>query len=60
MLNFPEAVPFEMPVTDKQAPGYSTIVQRPMDLGTIRQNLETRMYSHPAEAYADIRQVCHS
>lgn len=49
-----------MPVTDKQAPGYSTIVQRPMDLGTIRQNLETRMYSHPAEAYADIRQVCHS
>jgi hypothetical protein len=59
VMKFPEAVPFSAPVTDKQAPGYSTIVQHPMDLGAIRDKLDARAYVHPADAYADVRQVSH-
>ena len=57
MLALPEAGPFSAPVTDDVAPGYSAVVARPMDLGTLREGLERREYAHPADAYADVRQV---
>lgn len=57
MLSLPEAAPFGAPVSDADAPGYSAVVARPMDLGTLRDGLERREYAHPADAYADVRQV---
>ena len=52
-----EAKPFSTPVSDEDAPGYAAIVGRPMDLGTVRENVAARVYAHPAQAYADVRQV---
>ncbi|BDA48817.1 probable pH-interacting protein at C-terminar half [Coccomyxa sp. Obi] len=57
VLVLPEAAPFGAPVSDSDAPGYSAVVARPMDLGTLRDGLERREYAHPADAYADVRQV---
>lgn len=61
VLALPEAAPFGAPVSDADAPGYSAVVERPMDLGTLRDGLERREYAHPADAYAEVRQVrpCH-
>ena len=53
----PEAALFSAPVLDADAPGYSSVVSRPMDLGTIKGRLQRKKYLHPAEVYADIRQV---
>lgn len=53
----PEATLFSAPVSNADAPGYSSIVSRPMDLGTIKSRLQRKKYLHPAEVYADIRQV---
>lgn len=53
----PEAVLFSAPVSDADAPGYSRVVSRPMDLGTIKGRLQRKQYQHPADVYADIRQV---
>ena len=53
----PEALLFSAPVSDADAPGYSGMVSRPMDLGTIKGRLQRKKYQHPADVYADIRQV---
>lgn len=53
----PEAALFSEPVSDADAPEYSSIVSQPMDLGTIKSRLQRKKYSHPADVYADIRQV---
>jgi hypothetical protein len=52
-----EAQPFAAPVSEGDAPGYAAAVGRPMDLGTLRENVAARAYAHPAQAYADVRQV---
>lgn len=57
VLALPEAAPFATPVSDEVAPGYSSIVTRPMDLGTVRNGLHRREYAHTADAYADVRQA---
>ena len=55
-----EAALFSAPVSDADAPGYSSYVSRPMDLGTIKSRLQRKQYQHPADVYADIRQVWHT
>ncbi len=57
IMQQPEAVLFSAPVSDADAPGYSRVVSRPMDLSTIKGRLQRKQYQHPADVYADIRQV---
>ncbi|XP_071317106.1 bromodomain-containing protein 8 isoform X5 [Trachinotus anak] len=45
---------FLQPVTDEIAPGYHSIVHRPMDLGTIKKNIETGLIRTTAEFQRDI------
>ncbi|XP_069620446.1 bromodomain-containing protein 8 isoform X6 [Ranitomeya imitator] len=45
---------FLQPVTDDIAPGYHSIVQRPMDLSTIKKNIETGLIRSTAEFQRDI------
>ena len=42
-------VPFAVPVSEDLVPGYGTIIQQPMDLGTISQNLKQRSYNSLGE-----------
>ncbi|KAG7516266.1 bromodomain-containing protein 8-like isoform X4 [Solea senegalensis] len=45
---------FLQPVTDEIAPGYHSIVHRPMDLATIKKNIETTLIRTTAEFQRDI------
>ncbi|KAM9331726.1 bromodomain-containing protein 8-like [Pholidichthys leucotaenia] len=45
---------FLQPVTDEIAPGYHSIVHRPMDLATIKKNIETGLTRTTAEFQRDI------
>ncbi|KAM6986632.1 bromodomain-containing protein 8 [Aplochiton taeniatus] len=45
---------FLQPVTDEIAPGYHSIVHRPMDLSTIKKNIETGLIRTTAEFQRDI------
>ncbi|XP_019941631.2 bromodomain-containing protein 8-like isoform X3 [Paralichthys olivaceus] len=45
---------FLQPVTDDIAPGYHSIVQRPMDLATIKKNIETGLIRTTAEFQREI------
>ncbi|XP_058483371.1 bromodomain-containing protein 8-like isoform X2 [Solea solea] len=45
---------FLQPVTDEIAPGYHSIVHRPMDLATIKKNIETALIRTTAEFQRDI------
>ncbi|KAE8614972.1 hypothetical protein XENTR_v10008373 [Xenopus tropicalis] len=45
---------FLQPVTDDIAPGYHSIVHRPMDLSTIKKNIETGLIRSTAEFQRDI------
>ncbi|XP_077597089.1 bromodomain-containing protein 8-like isoform X1 [Stigmatopora nigra] len=45
---------FLQPVTDEIAPGYHSIVQRPMDLATIKKNIESGSMRTTAEFQRDI------
>ncbi|XP_026183722.1 bromodomain-containing protein 8 [Mastacembelus armatus] len=45
---------FLQPVTDEIAPGYHGIVHRPMDLATIKKNIETGLIRTTAEFQRDI------
>ncbi|KAM4620355.1 bromodomain-containing protein 8 [Polymixia lowei] len=45
---------FLQPVTDDIAPGYHSIVHRPMDLSTIKKNIETGLVRTTAEFQRDI------
>lgn len=48
------AWPFHAPVTDADAPGYSTIITKPMDLGTIGANIKAKRYTEKEELMADM------
>eukprot|EP00045_Choanoeca_perplexa_P012999 m.144760 g.144760 ORF g.144760 m.144760 type:complete len:860 (-) comp16207_c0_seq2:105-2684(-) len=37
---------FQHPVTDDIAPGYSTIIENPMDMSTMRQKIKANKYTH--------------
>lgn len=41
--------PFGEPVTDEEVPGYSAVIKRPMDLGTIAQRLQDGYYKLTGE-----------
>ncbi|XP_045063878.1 bromodomain-containing protein 8-like [Coregonus clupeaformis] len=45
---------FLQPVTDDIAPGYHSIVHRPMDLSSIKKNIETGLIRNTAEFQRDI------
>lgn len=51
------AFPFNTPVDLEQWKDYTEKVERPMDFGTIKQNLETNVYSTPKEFDTDVQQV---
>ena len=36
---------FSSPVSEEEAPGYSLVVQNPMDLGTVAEKLKSGEYS---------------
>ncbi|XP_048002877.1 bromodomain-containing protein 8-like isoform X2 [Leguminivora glycinivorella] len=45
---------FLRPITDEEAPGYSVVVKRPMDLTTIKRNIEAGNIRTTAEFQRDI------
>ena len=45
---------FMVPVDTTYIPGYDAIITRPMDLGTIRKNLEGNQYTSPQSFWADV------
>ncbi len=49
--------PFLFPVPSKSVPDYYKIVQRPMDLQTIRDNLRQKKYQSREEFLSDVNQV---
>lgn len=45
---------FLKPITDDQAPGYHSVIHRPMDLQTIRKNIETGSIKTTTEFQRDV------
>ncbi|WVQ87371.1 hypothetical protein IAS59_001095 [Cryptococcus gattii] len=50
----PESVPFQKPVSKREAPDYYDVIKRPMDLSTILRNAKARKYKNKAEFAADL------
>ena len=50
--------PFLHPVTDAEAPGYSAIVKKPMDLSTLRRKLDGRNFESLKAFLADLQLIC--
>jgi hypothetical protein len=57
MLKHKDGWPFDRPVTDDFQPGYSRVIDRPIDLLTIRSNINRLKYSRDQDVLDDIRQV---
>lgn len=51
---------FEWPVSDEIAPGYSSIISKPMDFFTIRQKVEENIYNSLAEFADDFKLMCNN
>lgn len=49
--------PFLLPVNTKQFPTYKKIIKNPMDLSTIRKNLQEIIYKSRDEFVDDVRQI---
>lgn len=49
---------FAWPVTDDIAPGYSSIITKPMDFSTIRQKIEENAFQVLSEFIEDFRLMC--
>ena len=49
---------FAWPVTEIIAPGYSSIIQRPMDFSTINKKIDLRIYDTIADLKADVKLIC--
>ncbi|CAH0404115.1 unnamed protein product [Chilo suppressalis] len=45
---------FLRPISDEEAPGYSTVIKRPMDLSAIRRNIENGVIRTTAEFQRDV------
>ncbi|XP_078491492.1 uncharacterized protein LOC100179806 isoform X3 [Ciona intestinalis] len=52
--NNPEAWPFQTPVEESYAPGYHSVIKRPMDLSTIEDKLKQQKYSSVKDFKEDI------
>jgi len=59
LKNHPDSVPFRKPVDWEawELHDYPQIIKQPMDLGTIQTNLDSGVYSTPAEFAHDVRLV---
>ncbi|KAK8374181.1 hypothetical protein O3P69_018916 [Scylla paramamosain] len=57
MREMSDAQPFLFPVNVKQVPDYYNIVNHPMDLSTIRDNLRQKKYQSREEFLSDISQI---
>lgn len=53
----PDVQPFLFPVNPKLVPDYNRIIQRPMDLQSIRENLRQKRYQSREEFLADVNQI---
>uniref|UniRef100_A0A4W5RNQ0 Bromodomain containing 7 n=1 Tax=Hucho hucho TaxID=62062 RepID=A0A4W5RNQ0_9TELE len=49
---------FSFPVTDLIAPGYSTIIKRPMDFGAMKEKVKNEFYQSLEELKVDFRIMC--
>lgn len=49
--------PFLTSVTNEEAPGYSSIIKNPMDLGTIGKKLEANQYPDYESFYEDLKLI---
>lgn len=49
---------FAWPVTDLIAPGYSSIIQKPMDFSTIKKKLDMGLYDNIPDFKADVKLMC--
>lgn len=57
MRGMPDVHPFIYPVNVKKVPDYYNIVQRPMDLQTIRDGLHLKKYQNREEFLSDVNQI---
>ncbi|KAL1517978.1 hypothetical protein ABEB36_001670 [Hypothenemus hampei] len=57
MRDMPDVQPFIFPVNQKLVIDYYKIVQRPMDLQTIRENLRQKKYQSREEFLGDVNQI---
>ncbi|XP_065085735.1 transcription initiation factor TFIID subunit 1-like isoform X2 [Ochlerotatus camptorhynchus] len=57
LRDMPDVAPFMFPVNAKQVVDYHKIIQRPMDLQTIRENIRQKKYQTREEFIADINQI---
>uniref|UniRef100_A0A182VQB5 Transcription initiation factor TFIID subunit 1 n=1 Tax=Anopheles minimus TaxID=112268 RepID=A0A182VQB5_9DIPT len=57
LRDMPDVQPFMFPVNAKQVVDYHRIVQRPMDLQTIRDNIRQKKYQTREEFLTDIKQI---
>lgn len=51
------AFPFNQPVDPNRFPDYYRIIEEPMDLHTIKKNLDANVYASPEEFADDVRKV---
>lgn len=57
LRDMPDVAPFMFPVNAKQVVDYHKIIQRPMDLQTIREHIRQKKYQTRDEFIADINQI---
>ncbi|XP_058117748.1 transcription initiation factor TFIID subunit 1 isoform X2 [Anopheles coustani] len=57
LRDMPDVQPFMFPVNAKQVVDYHRIVQRPMDLQTIRENIRQKKYQTRDEFLVDVNQI---
>ncbi|XP_018009322.1 transcription initiation factor TFIID subunit 1 [Hyalella azteca] len=57
MREMPDAQPFIRPVNPKLVPDYYNLVEAPMDLSTMRENLRQRKYQSREEFLSDVSQI---
>ncbi|XP_058813451.1 transcription initiation factor TFIID subunit 1 isoform X2 [Topomyia yanbarensis] len=57
LRDMPDVTPFMFPVNAKQVADYHKIIQRPMDLQTIRERIRQKKYQTREEFIADINQI---
>jgi len=55
------AEPFLLPVDEEEAPGYTDLIEHPMDLSTMRKRVASGLYdNNPAEFVRDTRLIWHN
>ena len=57
MIRHKDGWPFDRPITKADAPDYHKIIDKPMDLGTIRSGINRMKYNCNQEILDDVRQV---